>query len=265
MQTPEDIASSFDTRAASYNRNQWHRQCAERLIAFCNLGMGQVVLDSGTGTGFAAVAAARAIGPEGKVVAVDLSAGMLAVAAQNAIGPDMAPIEWFRGNAARLHGHAPATFNAVVCAAALLYMPVRDALAEWHRLLKPGGTVAFSSMRAGSPLAGHVFRECAAALGLHLSDPSAPLGDQAKCHDALQHAGFVATVVARTVVSFSAQDRGVAWESNLASAAHAQVRRLDAAALTRLRTRFENRMAEEEQQWPGSTTRAEVLLARGVR
>lgn len=265
METFDEVAASFDARAGSYNRNEWHRQCAEHLVAFCDLRPGQAVLDSGTGTGFAAVAAARAVGSKGRVVAVDLSASMLALAAQNVVGPHMAPIEWLRGNAADLNGHEPATFDAIVCAAALLYMPVSDALAEWHRLLKPGSTLAFSSMRSGSPLAGLVFRECAEELGLQLADPSAPLGTEARCHDALREAGFVGTSVTSIVVSFSKQDRGVAWESNLASAGHAPVRSLSAEALGRMRAQFESRLAEKEQQHPGSTTSAEVLFAKGVR
>ena len=265
METYGDVAASFDARAGSYNRNEWHRQCAEQLVAFCDLRPGQAVLDCGTGTGFAAVAAARAVGPKGRVVAVDLSTTMLVVAAQSVVDSHMAPIEWLRGNAVELNGHDLATFDAVVCAAALLYMPVREALAEWHRLLKPGGTVAFSSMRSGSPLAGHVFRECAAELGLQLADPSAPLGAETKCHDALREAGFVSTTVTSIVVSFSAQDRGIAWESNLASAGHAPVRSLSAEALGRMKAQFESRLAENEQQHPGSTAKAEVLLAKGMR
>jgi predicted methyltransferase len=63
-----DIAASFDVRASTYNKNDWHRLCAEQLVAFCEIGSGQSVLDAGTGTGFAAIAAARAVGPQGRVV-----------------------------------------------------------------------------------------------------------------------------------------------------------------------------------------------------
>jgi ubiquinone/menaquinone biosynthesis C-methylase UbiE len=265
MEAFDDIAQSFDTRAAGYNRNEWHRHCAERLVVFSRLRPGQVVLDCGTGTGFAAVAAARAVGTDGRIVAIDLSAGMLAIAAQNVAGLHMAPIEWLQGNAADLKGHPAAGFDAVLCAAALHYMPVGDALAEWHRVLKPGGIVAFSCLRAGSALAVKVFRDCAAELGVELADPVAPLGSEAKCHDALRKAGFVATSVTSTLVSFSAQDRAAAWESNLASPKHARVKALGADILDGMRAQFERRLAEEEQQRPGSTATAEVLLAKGVR
>ena len=57
-QAHSDIAATFDRRASSYNRNDWHRRCAEQLTEFCGLVAGQVVLDAGTGTGLVAIAAA---------------------------------------------------------------------------------------------------------------------------------------------------------------------------------------------------------------
>lgn len=72
-----EIAATFDTRAGSYAKNDWHRRCAERLVALCDLPVGCRVLDACTGTGFAALAAAQAVGPEGRVYGVDVSDGML--------------------------------------------------------------------------------------------------------------------------------------------------------------------------------------------
>lgn len=71
------IAESFDARAAAYAFSGWHRRAAERLVALCALRPGDRVLDAATGTGFAALAAARVVGPEGRVVGVDISPGML--------------------------------------------------------------------------------------------------------------------------------------------------------------------------------------------
>jgi ubiquinone/menaquinone biosynthesis C-methylase UbiE len=156
------IAASFDARARRYNQNDWHRVCAERLVGFAKLSKGACVLDAGTGTGLAAIAAAGAIGSRGRVVGVDASTGMLDIARQHPASSGEAPIEWRQADAADLPSLSDESFDAVLCAAALLYMPVATALAEWRRLLRPGGTVAFSSMRSGFPVAGRVFRECAA-------------------------------------------------------------------------------------------------------
>ena len=258
-----NVAASFDARAASYSSNEWHQRCAERLVSLCQLQPGQAVLDAGTGTGFAALAAARAVGPTGRVCGVDVSTGMLAVARAAWVPSRVATVQWEQGDATQLSSHAAAEFDVVLCAAALLYMPVSAALREWHRLLKPGGLVAFSTMRAGLPVAGQIFRDCAAEIGLSLSDPSAELGTEDACRSMLQRAGFTISRILSEAVDFSAQDRTLAWESNLRSPAHAAALRLSAADQSQLRVRYEAALAAEERQHPGALGRAEVLYAIG--
>jgi ubiquinone/menaquinone biosynthesis C-methylase UbiE len=73
----EEIAATFDRRAPGYRDSDWHRASAERLVDLCDLKPGDRVLDAGTGTGFAALHAARKVGPGGRVVGVDISQGML--------------------------------------------------------------------------------------------------------------------------------------------------------------------------------------------
>ncbi len=260
-----DIAASFDARAPKYNGNDWHRLSAVRLVEYCDIPIGAHVLDAGTGTGFAALAAARAIGAQGQVVGVDLSPGMLQVAGTHRPGGGDAPIQWVQGDAVHLATYPSASFDAVLCSAALLYMPVSEALTEWHRVLRPGGVVAFSSMRAGFPLAGRLFRACAAAHGFHLTDPSEALGSEAACHAVLQRAGFSATTVVADTLPFTAQDVGLAWNSNLGSAAHTAVRTATPEQLASMKAAFESALAQAEQRQPGSASTTEVLFARGTR
>ena len=262
---PSDIAASFDARAASYNGNEWHRQCAERLVSQCGIRPGQVVLDAGTGTGFAAIAASRVTGPDGRIIAVDLSSGMLDIARTHVRQTGEAPIDWVQGNAVSLPGIQSGSIDGVLCAAALLYMPIAPALAEWHRVLTPGGRVAFTSMAAGFPIPGRVFRECAAAFGVSLTDPSARLGSEDACRQALEEAGFTVTAVSRGSVTYSTDDIGLAWTSNVGSPAHAAVRAIGHDALARMREAFEVAMRREEQSRPSGMFRADVLFAIGQR
>ncbi len=260
-----EIAASFDARAATYNGNEWHQRLAEQLVSLCGIRAGHVVLDAATGTGFAAIAASSLAGPSGRVIGVDLSAGMLDVARQHAGRAGDAPIEWLQGDASALSSLDAASIDVVTCAAGLLYMPVRQALDEWSRILKPGGIVAFTSMAAGFPIPGRIFRECAEAFGVHLSDPSTLLGSEGACRAALETSGFSVTLVTRRSVTFSAQDISQAWTSNVRSPAHAAVLAIGTEALARMQAAFEATMRREEQSNPGGMSNADVLLAVGTR
>ena len=263
--TPSEIAASFDARAATYNGNVWHRLLAEQLVSTCGIRPGQVVLDAATGTGFAAFAASGLVGQTGRVIGVDLSNGMLDAARRHAGRAGEAPIEWLQGDASQLSSLAAASIDVVTCVAGLLYMPVRRALDEWSRILKPGGTVAFTSMAEGCPVPGRVFRECAEAFGVRLLDPSALLGSEDACRAALEASGFSVTTVMRRGITFSPQDIGHAWASNVQSPAHAAVHAIGADALARMRTAFEEAMRREEHSNPSGMSNAEVLLALGRR
>jgi ubiquinone/menaquinone biosynthesis C-methylase UbiE len=256
------VSETFDERAANYAKNQWHRLYAERLVAHAALQPGHTVLDAGTGTGFAALAIARRVGPRGRVVAIDMSPGMLAEARALVEASGLANIEIVEADATALPQLSAGTFDAAICAAALLYMPVSRALAEWHRLLAPGGLVGFSTMRAGSPQAGQLFRDCAEAFGVSLADPSAPLGSAALCRAALAAAGFRDLSVIEGHIDFSAHDLTRAWDSNWRSASHAAVRDLNPDDLAALRERYETALRARLAADP-SFARAPVLYAFG--
>jgi ubiquinone/menaquinone biosynthesis C-methylase UbiE len=256
------ISEQFDERAANYAKGQWHRICAERLVELAALQPGHTVLDAGTGTGFAALAIARRVGPRGRVVAIDMSPGMLAEARAAVEASGMANVEIVQADATTLPQFSTGSFDAALCAAALLYMPVSQALAEWHRVLAPNGIVGFSTMRADSPPAGQLFRDCAQAFGVSLSDPSAALGSAALCLGALASAGFRDLSVIEEHIDFSAHDLTRAWDSNSRSASHAAVRDLKAADLAALRERYETALRASLAADP-LFARAHVLYAFG--
>lgn len=260
-----DIIEAFDRRASHYARNQWHRRSAERLVELCGLEPGLRVLDAATGTGFAALAAARAVGPGGRVLGVDVSQGMLREARAAVQAAAVGNLDLLGADAAALPQFADHSFDAVTCACGLLYLPVGEALREWHRLLRPGGVMAFSAIRAGSPLAARLFRECAAGFGVTLADPCASLGSEGAARRALEAAGFAVTAIRDEPVEFSAGDLALAWESNSRSAAYVEVGRLNAAQLEELRARYLERLALDEQRDAAALRRVDVVYALGRR
>lgn len=256
-----DVSRAFDARAASYCESDWHLTSAHRLVDLCRLKPGDVVLDAGTGTGFAALAAAARVAPHGRVVGVDISPGMLKAARDGAAAASVANLELILGDATNLPQLATGFFDAVTSATSLLYMDVPAALQEWHRLLAPGGLLGFSTMCAGFPVGGRLFRECAARAGIDLSDPCEPLGLPAAARAAVEAAGFRVLEIVEEPVAFTSHDLDRAWESNLLSPRHQKVRDLDARELENLREQYLRALAAADPEVLASSEMLYVLGA----
>ena len=111
----------------------------EAFLSFARLQPGQVVLDVACGTGALTAAAARAVGPSGRVVGVDLAAGMLKVAMGRA---EARNLEYREMNAEELD-FPDGLFNAVLCQLGLMLFPRPQlALREMARVCKKGALVA---------------------------------------------------------------------------------------------------------------------------
>ena len=261
----QTITAAFDWRAPNYAKSEWHRAYAAQLVEAAPVRAGHRVLDAATGTGFAAIALARRVDSSGRVIGVDLSAGMLAQARAAIRAAGLGHVVLVQGDAAEHPPFAASTFDAVMCSAGLLYMPFASALREWRRLLVSGGFVGFSTMRGGFPMPGRLFRDCAAEYGLRLPDPSAPLGSEAAATAALSAAGFTDITIVPGSVTLSPSDLAMAWESNLRSAAHSPVRELSAADQTRMRGRYLAALDAARLADPSLVARAEVLYAFGRR
>lgn len=264
MTDQRQIADAFNARAERYVHDDWHQRYADQLVAVTPFRLGDRVLDAGTGTGFAARAIAKRVGPTGYVLGVDLSGGMLQQARRIVDAEKLANIELLEADVTDLHHVAASTFDAVVCSAGLLYMPVAKALATWHRLLKPNGLVSFSTMTAGAPAPGRIFRECAAMFGVELKDRFESIGTIEGCRAVLEEAGFDRVQVIPGRVDFERLDLELAWESNFRAAGSA-ARGLSQQQQDDLRQRYVRALEERLRADPTTAARCEVLFAIGHR
>lgn len=102
---------------------------------------GEHVLDIGVGPGFLATEIAAEVGVGGRVCGIDISDDMLEIARARDGGQDAATVELARGGAEEIP-YADGSFDVVVTTQVLEYVSdVPQALAEIHRVLKPGGRV----------------------------------------------------------------------------------------------------------------------------
>jgi SAM-dependent methyltransferase len=114
---------------------------AAQLVNFAGIRKDQKVLDVGCGTGVVAVTAARR---GAKVTGLDLTPALLERARVNAQMADVA-VEFIEGDAEKLP-FADASFDAVLSQFGHMFAPRPDvAISEMLRVLKPGGTIAFST------------------------------------------------------------------------------------------------------------------------
>jgi SAM-dependent methyltransferase len=115
-------------------------------IEWLNIPTGGVALDVGSGPGNVTASLARAAGPDGLALGVDISEPMLARAVDAQAGPN---VGFLRADAQQLP-FRDATFDAVTTLAVLQLIPEPSAtVAEIARVLKPGGRVAIMVPTAG--------------------------------------------------------------------------------------------------------------------
>ncbi|MFC0861709.1 class I SAM-dependent methyltransferase [Sphaerimonospora cavernae] len=238
------VEAYFDGRANGYRHLKWHVGYAERLVALAGLAPGMRVLDAATGTGLVAMAAARAVGPSGQVVGVDISAGMLQEADRLLAASGLVNVTYVKSDATVLDEFDDESFDAVLCCAGMLYLPAGTALAAWHRVLKPSGLLGFSAMRAGFPLAARMFRECAADFGLTLTDAMAEVGTEEASRDAVNRAGFAFERAVPGVIALQPASALDLWRSYIANPHYAGVTSLSSGDLALFQASYTARLGE---------------------
>ena len=119
----------------------WTTPAAARLVRHADVGAGQRVLDVACGTGVVALTAGR-LGA--RATGLDLTPELLERARENSrlAGVD---IDWREGDAEQLP-FDEATFDVVLSQFGHMFAPSPDVVvSEMLRVLKPGGTIAFST------------------------------------------------------------------------------------------------------------------------
>ncbi len=192
------VAATYNLASAGYDKEalRFFPLCANRLVELIGLQPGQRVLDVATGTGVAAIAAARRIGPGGQVVGVDIATDMLEQAQRKIEAAQLTNIELHEEDAEHL-SFAENSFDAVICAFGIFFLPeMVTSLREWKRVAREAGVVAFSAFgeTAFQPIS-DLFEARIRAYGVTFPVPRRPFSWQRlttleQCRTLLQAAGL---------------------------------------------------------------------------
>jgi SAM-dependent methyltransferase len=126
---------------------------------------GETVVDLGSGAGIDALIAARAVGPEGHVIGIDMTPEMVAKATANAATAGVDHVEFRAGRLEALPVD-DGTVDAITSNCVINLVPDKSKVfAEIHRVLKPGGRLVVSDVMLDGELPEIITRDVMAYIG----------------------------------------------------------------------------------------------------
>lgn len=196
----EDYAAGWNDWAPLLE--SWLGPATDRMLDLAGVETAARVLDVAAGAGGQSIAAGHRVGPDGTVLATDLSPTILQYTTRAAAAAGLANVSTLELDGEHLHRLPAGSFDAAISRVGLIYLPDRQqALAGIHHALRSGGrfaTVTYSTAATNGffSLPVSIIRERAglpaAAAGqpgpFSLADPDILAGD-------LTRAGFHDIVV----------------------------------------------------------------------
>lgn len=196
-------AAAWDAAAEGWNRSApliraWLHDATNAMLDAARIEAGARVLDIAAGAGDQTLDIAWRVGPEGHVLATDISPRILALARHNAEAAGLRQVETRVADAEQL-GLDGAGFDAALCRLGLMFCPrPGEALKSARAALRPGGRFAalvFGGPQ-GNPCVASMMATALRHRGLPPGAPSTPgtllsLGAPGLMQQLLDAAGFV--------------------------------------------------------------------------
>ena len=196
------VREQWDRSANGWNDHTtdiraWLRTASDAMLDMAGIVPGASVLDVAAGAGDQTLDIAQRIGPQGRVLATDMSAGILALAKNNARQAGFQNVQTQVADGEDLQVE-PASFDAVICRLGLMFFPnPLQGLIGMHSALRPGGRICSMvfSQPERNPCIGILMSTALRYAGLPARDPFQPggllsLGKPGLADELFRAAGF---------------------------------------------------------------------------
>lgn len=213
----QEIVDVFSRSAATYDRvgPRFFAYFGRRLVEQAHIAAEASVLDVAAGRGAVLFPAAQQAGPRGRVVGIDLSPEMVRETMAEIQNAGPSNTEMLLMDAEELQ-FPDASFDCVLAGFSLWFFPQPPrALAEFLRVLKPGGRIGITTWAKDCPTQGWTM----SALRQHLP-PQPDQGPQPSRFDTppileavLQQAGFKDIEITVEDAEFISTDEEAWWSS----------------------------------------------------
>ncbi len=273
----ETTREQWQEAAAAWHRwgpqlEAWLGEATEVMLDLARVGAGDHVLDVAAGAGGQSIAAARRVGPQGRVLATDISANILEYAEREARSAGLANVATRVMDGEDLSVEE-AFYDAVISRVGLIYFPDQQrALGGMFRALAPGGRV--SAIVYSSPERNEFFSIPVSIIRRRAQlPPPAPgqpgpfsLGGEGVLAAAYERAGFrdVEVRVVPAPLRLASAAECVRFERESFGALHQMLAGLDEAGREEAWEEIEQELVRFEGA-DGFTGPCELVVAAGTR
>jgi len=151
MATPVDAkqraTNTYNAAADFYDHpvNTFWEWYGQQTVSRLGLEAGAKILDVCCGSGASAIPAAKAVGPSGFVLGIDLAENLIELAKTKARERGLENIEFRVADMLDLD-LAPSTFDVVICVFGIFFVPdMQQAIQTLWKLVRPGGRLAITT------------------------------------------------------------------------------------------------------------------------
>jgi ubiquinone/menaquinone biosynthesis C-methylase UbiE len=234
----QQIVDTFSRAAPTYDQigESFFGPLGAHLVQRARIPASGDVLDVACGRGAVLFPATQAVGPGGTATGIDFAEGMVEHTAREAARRGLHNVVVEHMDAEHL-GFADATFDVVLCGFGVFFMPHPDrAIAEWWRVLKPGGRVAVSTWFDEDERWKWLDTLLKERNLVPPTPPNLPLyRDMSQFVPMLHEAGFAGITQDDEVLEVLYRDAEEWWEVQWSHGRRASLERLDPAAYAQLK------------------------------